>query len=84
MDVKNLLLWHCLGNLAAQNKPELGMTTSLLNTMDLATSKGFERTTSLLDDYSNYDFDYDDTGGHVIDNVMALSAKPIRTPDYIS
>ena len=73
----------CLGNLAAQ-KPEVGMTTSLLNTMDLATSKGFERTTSLLDDYSNYDFDYEDTGGHVIDGVMALSAKPLPIPDYLS
>ena len=79
-----LLCMCCLGNLAAQNKPEVGMTTSLLNTMDLATSKGFERTTSLLDDYSNYDFDYEDTGGHVIDGVMALSAKPLPIPDYLS
>ena len=75
----------CLGNLAAQNKPEVvGMTTSLLNTMDLATSKGFEPTTSLLDDYSNYDFDYDDTGGHGVDGVIALSAKPLHIPDYLS
>lgn len=72
----------CLGNLAAQNKPEVGMT-SLLNTMDLATSKGFERTTSLLDDYSNYDFDYEDTGGHVSGCVMTLTAK-LPAPDYIS
>jgi len=52
--------------------------------MDLATSKGFERTTSLLDDYSNYDFDFEDTT-RVGDAIVTLSAKPLNNiPDYIS
>ena len=76
-------MYHITANLTAQNKPELGTATSLLNTMDLATSKGFERKASLLDDYSNYDFDFEDTA-KVGDAIVTLSAKPLNTPDYIS